>query len=88
MVSISVCSLTKSLNANTCADYNLSVYIPNDDINPARKLRMKKAKEHGAIRVEQWRTKTTHIVVDKGIKYNNLLSHLELSELPVSTPSS
>ena len=67
------------------ADINLSVYIPNDDINPARKLRMKKAKEHGAIRVEQWRTDITHIIVDQGIKYNNLLSHLKISELPVST---
>lgn len=43
-------------------------YIPNDDINPVRRLRMAKAREYGATRTQSV-SEATHVVVDKHIKY-------------------
>ncbi|KAI8635176.1 hypothetical protein F5Y19DRAFT_406848 [Xylariaceae sp. FL1651] len=46
-------------------------YIPNDDINPARKLRITKAREHGAIWAQNL-AEATHIVVDKNLSYADI----------------
>ncbi|KAI2784841.1 hypothetical protein F4815DRAFT_138231 [Daldinia loculata] len=46
-------------------------YIPNDDINPARRLQIGKAREHGAT----WCRKldeATHIIVDKKLTYTDI----------------
>ncbi|KAI0383784.1 hypothetical protein F5Y04DRAFT_21188 [Hypomontagnella monticulosa] len=51
-------------------------YIPNDDINPARKLRITKAREHGAT----WSRKlvdATHIIVDKKLTFADIERHLQ-----------
>ncbi|KAI0136501.1 hypothetical protein BJ170DRAFT_601975 [Xylariales sp. AK1849] len=43
-------------------------YIPNDDIDPARKRRITRAREHGA----EWARKldeATHVIVDKKLNY-------------------
>lgn len=58
--------------------------MPNDDIAPARKLRIRKAMEFGALWVRQWQENVTHIVVDKDICYQDVLKFLKLSSLPVS----
>ncbi|OTB08798.1 hypothetical protein M426DRAFT_316823 [Hypoxylon sp. CI-4A] len=50
-------------------------YIPNDDIDPARKMRIKRAREHGA----EWCRKlvnATHIIVDKKLTYVDIERHL------------
>ncbi|KAI0910616.1 hypothetical protein F4823DRAFT_589573 [Ustulina deusta] len=46
-------------------------YIPNDDINPARRLRITKAREHGATWTQN-STEATHIIVDKGLSYDDI----------------
>lgn len=41
-------------------------YVPDNDINPARKLRIRRAREHGA----EWTrspSKATHVIVDRGL---------------------
>ncbi|KAI0402804.1 hypothetical protein F4802DRAFT_599763 [Xylaria palmicola] len=46
-------------------------YVPNDDVNPARRLRINKAQEHGAT----WTKSTaeaTHVIVDKGLSYDDI----------------
>ncbi|KAL2175955.1 uncharacterized protein P884DRAFT_204435 [Thermothelomyces heterothallicus CBS 202.75] len=50
-------------------------YVPNNDIAPARKLRIGKAQEHGA----QWvrsLTNASHVVVDKHLEYKDIESLL------------
>lgn len=46
-------------------------YIPNDDIAPARRLRICKAREFGALWVREPST-ATHVIVDKGIAYGDV----------------
>ncbi|KAI0135564.1 hypothetical protein F4814DRAFT_401667 [Daldinia grandis] len=51
-------------------------YIPNDDINPARRLQIRKAREHGAT----WCRKlgeATHIIVDKKLTYTDIERQLQ-----------
>ncbi|KAI1121617.1 hypothetical protein F5Y10DRAFT_255897 [Nemania abortiva] len=43
-------------------------YIPNDDINPARRMRITKAQEYGATWTKDTR-EPTHVVVDKDLTY-------------------
>ncbi|KAI8965929.1 hypothetical protein F5Y11DRAFT_310822 [Daldinia sp. FL1419] len=53
----------------------LFFYIPNDDINPARRLQIRKAREHGAT----WCRKldeATHIIVDKKLTYTDIQRQL------------
>ncbi|KAI1661462.1 hypothetical protein F4813DRAFT_385992 [Daldinia decipiens] len=54
----------------------LFFYIPNDDINPARRLQIRKAREHGAT----WCRKldeATHIIVDKKLTYTDIERQLQ-----------
>ncbi|KAI0482260.1 hypothetical protein GGR56DRAFT_619209 [Xylariaceae sp. FL0804] len=46
-------------------------YIPNDDINPARKMRITKALQHGAVWARNL-PEATHIIVDKNLKYTDI----------------
>ncbi|KAI1780032.1 hypothetical protein F4818DRAFT_401510 [Hypoxylon cercidicola] len=50
-------------------------YIPNDDINPVRKLRITKARQHGAIWCRNI-VDATHIIVDKKLTYADIERHL------------
>ncbi|ORY65941.1 uncharacterized protein BCR38DRAFT_340427 [Pseudomassariella vexata] len=50
-------------------------YIPNDDVNPVRKARIKKAKEHGATWTRGLET-ATHVIVDKQFTYADIESTL------------
>jgi DNA polymerase lambda/DNA polymerase IV len=46
-------------------------YIPNDDVAPARKIRIAKARDYGA----QWvkvLEKATHVIVDKSLTYKDI----------------
>ncbi|KAI1320240.1 hypothetical protein F5Y16DRAFT_390160 [Xylariaceae sp. FL0255] len=50
-------------------------YIPNDDVNIARRTRITRAREHGA----QWTrdiTTATHVIVDKALSHNDITSTL------------
>lgn len=46
-------------------------YIPNDDVAPARKLRIAKAKDYGAEWVRSLHN-ATHVIVDKHLSYSDI----------------
>ena len=43
--------------------------------------------EWGALWIREWRDGITHIIVDKGLCYNDVLKTLKLTLLSVSTPT-
>ncbi|KAI0505256.1 hypothetical protein F5B22DRAFT_628393 [Xylaria bambusicola] len=51
-------------------------YIPNDDIDPARKMRIKKAQEYGATWTQN-SAKATHVIVDERLSYDDIKSTLD-----------
>ncbi|KAH9909005.1 hypothetical protein F4778DRAFT_208313 [Xylariomycetidae sp. FL2044] len=51
-------------------------YIPNNDVNPARRIRIARAREHGAVWVREMRD-ATHIIVDKGLSYMDIQQLLQ-----------
>ncbi|KAL8898505.1 MAG: hypothetical protein Q9207_006660 [Kuettlingeria erythrocarpa] len=59
-------------------------FVPNDDIAPSRKLRIKRATERGAIWIKEWDQGITHIIVDKGLTYSDILKFLKIVSIPVS----
>lgn len=60
----------------------LFYFFPNNDIAPARRARIRKAMEWGALWVKEWKDGITHVVVDDNLCYNDLLSFLKVSALP------
>lgn len=60
-------------------------FFPNDDINPARKLRIGKAREFGAMWQKNYNESVTHIIVDKAMDFALLMKYLKLETLPAST---
>ena len=57
-------------------------FFPNNDIAPARRARIRKAMEWGAVWVKDWKDEITHIIVDDSLCYNDLLLFLKISALP------
>ncbi|KAI1143477.1 hypothetical protein F5Y05DRAFT_154267 [Hypoxylon sp. FL0543] len=51
-------------------------YIPNDDINPARRIQITKAREHGATWCRELAV-ATHIIVDKKLTYADIERYLQ-----------
>ncbi|OTA96926.1 hypothetical protein M434DRAFT_392364 [Hypoxylon sp. CO27-5] len=51
-------------------------YIPNDDINPARRIQITKAREHGVTWCREL-VNATHIIVDKKLTYTDIERHLQ-----------
>ena len=66
------------------ASLMLSDFLPNNDIAPSRRFRIQKALDWGAVWVKDWRPGVTHIIVDRELKYKDVLSFLKLSAIPVS----
>ena len=60
-------------------------FFPNNDTNPARKLRIRKAQEFGAVWEKNYNDSVTHVVVDKAMDYGLLLKFLKLESLPPNT---
>ncbi|KAJ5893971.1 DNA polymerase family X [Penicillium taxi] len=63
------------------SDY-LLVFFPNNDKSPIRRLRIQRVQEYGATWAHEWIGNITHVVVEKGIKFKELLFHLKLDSLP------
>ncbi|KKZ65637.1 hypothetical protein EMCG_08545 [[Emmonsia] crescens] len=59
-------------------------FIPNDDIAPARRMRISKALEFGASRSSTWNDTVTHVIVDKVVSFTDVLRYLKLDSLPPS----
>ncbi|KAF9889200.1 hypothetical protein FE257_007513 [Aspergillus nanangensis] len=57
-------------------------FFPNSDISPLRRLRIQRAQEYGALWARAWRDDVTHVIVDKGLTFQDVLKHLKLDALP------
>lgn len=60
------------------------VFFPNNDVSPLRRLRIQRAQEYGAIWAKTWEAHITHVIVDKGLMFQDVLKHLKLETFPVS----
>lgn len=61
-----------------------TVFFPNNDISPSRRLRIQRAREYGASWMIDWTENITHVVVDKDLQYSDLVKYLKLETFPVS----
>lgn len=59
-------------------------FFPNDDKNAARRMRISKAIEYGALWFKDWREGITHVIVDNNITYDELTKHLKMNSLPAN----
>ncbi|BAE64174.1 unnamed protein product [Aspergillus oryzae RIB40] len=60
----------------------LSVFFPNSDVSPLRRLRIQRAQEYGALWARTWGDNVTHVIVDKGLAFQEVLKHLCLETFP------
>ncbi|KAK4987499.1 hypothetical protein LTR66_007580 [Elasticomyces elasticus] len=60
-------------------------FFPNNDVHPARRMRIVKALEYGATWQKDWNTRVTHVIVDRGMNYNQVTAFLKLQVLPNNT---
>ncbi|KAI4106514.1 MAG: hypothetical protein LQ339_002974 [Xanthoria mediterranea] len=59
-------------------------FLPDDDVAPARKLRIAKVLERGAMWIKEWTEDITHIIVDRNLTYADLLKYLKRSSIPAN----
>jgi DNA polymerase IV len=59
-------------------------FFPNNDDNQARRMRIAKAMQYGATWVKDWHDGVTHVIMDNGLKYEELTKHLGVESLPVN----
>ncbi|KAL6239823.1 hypothetical protein BDW75DRAFT_226878 [Aspergillus navahoensis] len=57
-------------------------FFPNNDVSPLRRLRIQRAQEYGALWAKMWGSHVTHIIVDKGLEFEEILKHLKLETIP------
>ncbi|KAI9368028.1 hypothetical protein BJX61DRAFT_249072 [Aspergillus egyptiacus] len=57
-------------------------FFPNSDVSPLRRLRIQKAQEYGALWAKEWGDNITHVIVDKGLEFEEILKHLKLETFP------
>ncbi|KAL8649446.1 MAG: hypothetical protein Q9226_005575 [Calogaya cf. arnoldii] len=59
-------------------------FLPNDDVAPARKLRINKVLERGGTWIKDWTDDVTHIIVDRHLTYADLLKYLKKPSIPAN----
>jgi DNA polymerase IV len=59
-------------------------FIPNDEVAPMRRARIRKAREYGAKWVSIWGSDITHIIVDKSLSYEDIISFLKIPSIPTA----
>ncbi len=59
-------------------------FVPNNDIAPLRRARIRKAQEHGAVWCSEWSNQITHIIVDKSLSYEDIISFLKIPSIPTT----
>lgn len=64
---------------------NHAVFIPNNDISPARRLRIQRCQEYGATWTQQWGLHISHVIVEKDLDFQDVLKFLKLDIFPVSS---
>ncbi|KAL4782991.1 hypothetical protein BJX76DRAFT_331219 [Aspergillus varians] len=57
-------------------------FFPNSDVSPLRRVRIQRAQEYGALWARSWGDNITHIIIDKGLKFEEILKHLKLESIP------
>ncbi|KAF7163672.1 hypothetical protein CNMCM5623_008478 [Aspergillus felis] len=57
-------------------------FFPNNDVSPLRRLRIQRAQEYGATWAKTWEGHITHVIVDKGLMFQDVLKHLKLETFP------
>ncbi|KAL2845856.1 hypothetical protein BJX68DRAFT_256719 [Aspergillus pseudodeflectus] len=57
-------------------------FFPNSDVSPLRRLRIQRAQEYGALWERTWGHNITHVIVDKGLKFEEIMRHLKLGSFP------
>ncbi|KAE8133157.1 hypothetical protein BDV38DRAFT_287018 [Aspergillus pseudotamarii] len=57
-------------------------FFPNSDVSPLRRLRIQRAQEYGALWARNWSDSVTHVIVDKGLTFQEVLRHLCLKTFP------
>ncbi|KAE8325149.1 hypothetical protein BDV39DRAFT_194623 [Aspergillus sergii] len=57
-------------------------FFPNSDVSPLRRLRIQRAQEYGALWARTWGNNVTHVIVDKGLAFQEVLKHLCLETFP------
>lgn len=77
------CEIPHSSLCLNCLTTN-TVFFPNNDVSPSRRLRIQRAREYGAQCVTEWTEDITHVIVDKGLLYRDLVTHLKITSLSVS----
>ncbi|KAL4893959.1 hypothetical protein BDV59DRAFT_192742 [Aspergillus ambiguus] len=60
------------------------VFFPNNDVSPLRRLRIQRAQEYGALWQKSWGDNVTHVIVDKGLTFQDVLKHLNLETFPTN----
>jgi DNA polymerase IV len=59
-------------------------FIPNNGTAPARKLRIQRSQEYGALWAQTWSAEVTHVIVDKGLNFEEICKVLSSEQLAVS----
>ena len=57
-------------------------FTPNDDVSPARRMRIQRSVEFGARRATEWCTGITHVIVDKGLTLADVVKYLKVDAIP------
>jgi DNA polymerase IV len=57
-------------------------FFPDNDVSPLRRLRIQRAQEYGATWAKTWEAHITHVIVDKGLMFQDVLKHLKLEAFP------
>ncbi|KAJ5587675.1 uncharacterized protein N7459_003440 [Penicillium hispanicum] len=59
-------------------------FFPNNDVSPSRRLRIQRVQEYGGQWAREWTSNITHVVVDKGLLFQDLIAHLKLESFPTN----
>ncbi|KAK2742592.1 hypothetical protein FQN57_005218 [Myotisia sp. PD_48] len=57
-------------------------FIPNNEISPARRIRMEKTIEFGATRAAEFDSSVTHVIVDKNLDYGDVIKYMGVEAAP------
>ncbi|KAK2761573.1 hypothetical protein FQN54_001401 [Arachnomyces sp. PD_36] len=59
-------------------------FVPNNNVSPARRMRISKALEFGATWAKTWQDQITHVIVDRELCFEDVMSYLKLKSFPTT----
>ncbi|RAL11444.1 DNA-directed DNA polymerase IV [Aspergillus homomorphus CBS 101889] len=59
-----------------------AVFFPNNSASSLRRLRIQRAQDYGASAADTWGDHVTHLIVDKGLTFHDVMKHLHLETFP------